>query len=195
MKIEKALKKQKRYNKLFIIFMFFLAIFLPIITYLAYIRTFTMLAFLLLIEILIFISIIRKVNDYTLNFICANNKLKFRDGLFSSYTYIQCDRIAIVHTNKNNEDMEIIVVTRGKVKNQKMKLINKEFMKKYEEAAVEYRRLKRINPDVAFYFKVIEYGELKKYILLDNIYRNCVNATYTVSAIDSIKIARSQKEI
>ncbi len=154
-----------------------------------------MLAFLLLIEILIFISIIRKVNDYTLNFICANNKLKFRDGLFSSYTYIQCDRIAIVHTNKNNEDMEIIVVTRGKVKNQKMKLINKEFMKKYEEAAVEYRRLKRINPDVAFYFKVIEYGELKKYILLDNIYRNCVNATYTASAIDSIKIARSQKEI
>ena len=80
-----------------------------------------MLAFLLLIEILIFISIIRKVNDYTLNFICANNKLKFRDGLFSSYTYIQCDRIAIVHTNKNNEDMEIIIVTRGKVKNQKMK--------------------------------------------------------------------------
>ena len=137
MKIEKALKKQKRYNKLFIIFMFFLAIFLPIITYLAYIRTFTMLAFLLLIEILIFISIIRKVNDYTLNFICANNKLKFRDGLFSSYTYIQCDRIAIVHTNKNNEDMEIIVVTRGKVKNQKMKLINKEFMKKYEEAGID----------------------------------------------------------
>ena len=68
-------------------------------------------------------------------------------------------------------------------------------MKKYEEAAVEYRRLKRINPDVAFYFKVIKYGELKKYILLDNIYRNCVNATYTASAIDSIKIARSQKEI
>lgn len=153
-----------------------------------------MLAFLLLIEILIFIAIIRKVNDCTLNFICANNKLKFRDGLFSAYTYIQCDRIAIVHTNKNNEDMEIIIVTRGKVKNQKMKLINKEFMKKYEEAAVEYRRLKRINQDVAFYFKVIKYGELKKYTLLDNIYRNCVNATYTASAIDSIKIARSQKE-
>ena len=195
MKIEKALKKQKWYNKLFIIFMFFLAIFLPIITYLAYIRTFTILAFLLLIEILIFIAIIRKVNDSTLNFICANNKLKFRSGLFSAYSYIQCDKVAIVHTNKSNEDMEIIIVTRGKVKNQKMKLINKEFMKKYEEAAVEYRRIKRINQDVAFYFKVIKYGELKKYILLDNIYRNCVNAIYTASAIDSIKIARSQKEI
>lgn len=195
MKIEKALKKQKRYNKLFIIFMFFLSIFLPIITYLAYIRTFTMLAFLLLIEILIFIAIIKKFNDCTLKFIFVNNKLKFRGGLFSSYTYIQCDRIAIVHTNKNNEDIEIIIVTRGKVKNQKMKLINKEFMKKYEEAAVEYRRLKRINQDVGFYFKVIKCGELKKYIFLENVYKNCVNATYTASAIDSIKIARSQKEI
>lgn len=195
MKIEKALKKQKRDNKLFIIFMFFLAIFLPIITYLAYIRTFTIVAFLLLIEILIFIAIIRKVNDSTLNFICANNKLKFRSGLFSAYSYIQCDKVAIVHTNKSNEDMEIIIVTKGKVKNQKMKLINKGFMKKYEEAAVQYRRLKRINQDVAFYFKVIKYGELKKYLFLDNIYRNCVNSIYTESAIDNIKIARSQKEI
>ena len=195
MKIEKALKKQKRDNKLFIIFMFFLAIFLPIITYLAYIKTFTMVAFLLLIEVLIFISVIRKFNDSTLKFICANNKLKFRSGLFSAYSYIQCDKVAIVHTNKSNEDMEIIIVTKGKVKNQKMKLINKEFMKKYEEAAVEYRRLKRMNQDVVFYFQVIKYGELKKYIFLDNIYRNCVNATYTASAIDNIKIARSQKEI
>ena len=195
MKIEKALKKQRMYNKLFIVFMFFLAIFLPIITYLAYVNTFTIVAFLILIELLIFIAIIRKANSCTLKFVCANNKLKFSTGLFSSYAYIQCDRVAIVHTNKEREEMEIIIVTRGKIKNQKMKPINKEFVKKYEEAAVEYKRLKRINKDIVCYFKVIRNGELKKYILLDNIYRNCVNATYTTSAIDNIKIARGQKEI
>ena len=195
MKIEKALKKQKKYNKLFIVFMFFLAIFLPIITYLAYVNTFTIVAFLILIELLIFIAIIRKANSCTLKFVCANNKLKFSTGLFSSYAYIQCDRVAIVHTNKEREEMEIIIVTRGKIKNQKMKPINKEFVKKYEEAAVEYKRLKTINKDMVYYFKIIKNGELKKYILLDNIYRNCVNATYTTSAIDNIKIARGQKEI
>lgn len=195
MKIEKALKKQRMYNKLFIVFMFFLAIFLPIITYLAYVNTFTIVAFLILIELLIFIAIIRKANSCTLKFVCANNKLKFSTGLFSSYAYIQCDRVAIVHTNKEREEMEIIIVTRGKVKNQKMKPINKEFVKKYEEAAVEYKRLKTINKDMVYYFKIIKNGELKKYILLDNIYRNCVNATYTTSAIDNIKIARGQKEI
>lgn len=195
MKIEKALKKQRMYNKLFIVFMFFLAIFLPIITYLAYVNTFTIVAFLILIELLIFIAIIRKANSCTLKFVCANNKLKFSTGLFSSYAYIQCDRVAIVHTNKEREEMEIIIVTRGKIKNQKMKPINKEFVKKYEEAAVEYKRLKTINKDMVCYFKIIKNGELKKYILLDNIYRNCVNATYTTSAIDNIKIARGQKEI
>ncbi|WP_294133871.1 hypothetical protein [uncultured Clostridium sp.] len=195
MKIEKALKKQRMYNKLFIVFMFFLAIFLPIITYLAYVNTFTIVAFLILIELLIFIAIIRKANSCTLKFVCANNKLKFSTGLFSSYAYIQCDRVAIVHTNKEREEMEIIIVTRGKIKNQKMKPINKEFVKKYEEAAVEYKRLKTINKDMVYYFKIIKNGELKKYILLDNIYRNCVNATYTTSAIDNIKIARGQKEI
>ena len=195
MKIEKALKKQRMYNKLFIVFMFFLAIFLPIITYLAYVNTFTIVAFLILIELLIFIAIIRKANSCTLKFVCANNKLKFSTGLFSSYAYIQCDRVAIVHTNKEREEMEIIIVTRGKIKNQKMKPINKEFVKKDEEAAVEYKRLKTINKDMVYYFKIIKNGELKKYILLDNIYRNCVNATYTTSAIDNIKIARGQKEI
>ena len=195
MKIEKALKKQRMYNKLFIVFMFFLEIFLPIITYLAYVNTFTIVAFLILIELLIFIAIIRKANSCTLKFVCANNKLKFSTGLFSSYAYIQCDRVAIVHTNKEREEMEIIIVTRGKIKNQKMKPINKEFVKKYEEAAVEYKRLKTINKDMVYYFKIIKNGELKKYILLDNIYRNCVNATYTTSAIDNIKIARGQKEI
>ena len=174
---------------------FFLAIFLPIITYLAYVNTFTIVAFLILIELLIFIAIIRKANSCTLKFVCANNKLKFSTGLFSSYAYIQCDRVAIVHTNKEREEMEIIIVTRGKIKNQKMKPINKEFVKKYEEAAVEYKRLKTINKDMVYYFKIIKNGELKKYILLDNIYRNCVNATYTTSAIDNIKIARGQKEI
>ena len=191
MKIEKALKKQKKYNKLFIVFMFFLAILLPIITYLAYVNSFAIVAFLVLIELLISIAIILSIflaKDIDI-------KLKFSTGLFSNYAYIQCDRVEIVHTNKSNENMEIIIVTKGKIKNQKMKPINKEFIKKYEEAAVEYRRLKRINKGIVCYFKVIRNGELKKYILLDNIYRNCVNATYTTSAIDNIKIARGQKEI
>ena len=195
MKIDKALKKQKRSNKIFIISMFFLAIFLPIITYLSYINIFTVISFLFVIEFLIFIAIMGKINSFTLNFVCANNKLKFSTGLFLPYIYIQCDKVAIVHTNKKNEEMEIVIVTRGKFKNKKMRPINKGFLKEYKEVADEYMRLKKVNSNSVYYFKVIKNGELNKYILLDSIYRNCVNATYTTSAIENIKIARGQKEI
>lgn len=195
MKIDKALKRQRRYNKIFFITMIFLAIFLPMITYLAYIKSLFILVFLTLIEILIFIAIISKINNCTLKFTCMNNKLKFKNGMFSSYSFIQCDKVAVVHTNKVNEEMEIIIVTTLKSKNKKMKPITKDFMKRYKEAADEYLRLKKINADKVCYFQVIKSGELNKYILLDNIYRNCVNASYTSSAIDNIKIARGQKEI
>ena len=195
MKIEKALKKQKKYNILFIAFMFFLATFLPIITYLSYVNSFIVVVFLILIELLIFIAIIRKMNSCTLKFSCANNKLKFSSGLFSNYAYIQCDRVAIVHTNKSNEDMEIIIITPVRYKNKKLHPISKDFMRKNKEAADEYLRIKKIRQDCLYYFQVINCGELNKYVLLDNIYRNCVNAVYTSSAIENIKIARGQKEI
>lgn len=195
MKIDKALKKQRRYNKIFFIFMIFLSIFLPIITYLSYIRSIFILAFLILIEILIFVAIMRKFNSCILKFAFVNNKLKFKTGIFSGYSSIQCDKVSIVHTSKSNEEMEIIIVTTVKSKNKQLKPINKDFIKRYTEAGNEYLRLKRINSKKVYYFQIIKNGELNKYILLDNIYKNCVNASYTSDAIENIKIARGQKEI
>lgn len=195
MKIDKALKKQRRYNNIFFIFMIFLSIFLPMITYLSYIRSVFILAFLILIESLIFIAIIRKFNNCILKFRFINSKLKFKSGIILGYSFIQCDKVSIVHTNKSKEEMEIIIVTTTKSKNKKLKHINKEFIKRYAEAGDEYLRLKRINSEKTYYFQIIKNGELNKYILLDNIYKNCVNASYTSSAIENIKIARGQKEI
>ena len=173
MKIEKALKKQNFYNKIFYSLMVFLGIFLPLCTYLSYINSTILVIFLAIIEILICIALINKVNKSYLKFFCYNNKLKFRNGIFSTYSLVQCDKVAIVHTNKSNENLEIIIIT----------------------VADEYIRIKKIRNDAAYYFQVINCGELNKYILLDNIYKNCVNAIYTSSAIESIKIARGQKEI
>ena len=112
-----------------------------------------------------------------------------------TYSLVQCDKVAIVHTNKSNENLEIIIITSIRYKNKKLKLISKDFINKNKEVADEYIRIKKIRNDAAYYFQVINCGELNKYILLDNIYKNCVNAIYTSSAIESIKIARGQKEI
>ena len=195
MKIDKALKKQKKYKGLFFAFMFFLAIILPIITYLSYMKSLYIMFFLAIIEILIFLAIISKMNYYELKFSFYNNKLKFRSGLFSKESVILCDKVAVVHTNKSKEDIEIIIITRNKFKNKKLKPLTKVILDKYPEIEKEIEELKKIDNNHVYYFQVIKRGALRKYLLLDNIYRNCVNSIYTYSAIENIKIARGQNEI
>lgn len=194
MKLEKALKRQKKYKKLFFISMAIIGILLPILTYLANIRTFFIITYLILLEFLILIAIIIKLNFYRLEFSCENSKLRFKSGIFSDESLILCKNVAIVHTNKTNVDIDIIIITSMKFKNKKLRPITKGFMQKYSEASHEYLRLKRMNPETIYYFQVIRNGALYKYKFLDTIYKNCVSAVFTASAIENIKIARGQSE-
>lgn len=194
MYIDKALKKQSKLKKLFYSTMIFLSIFLPMMVYLSNIRSKFIYIYLLILEILIFLSILNKVNFYKLKFSCSNNKLKFKSGLFSKENILICDKIAIVHANNTKEEMEIIIVTTMKFRNKSLKPISKSFLQRYPEANHEYLKLKRLNPEEAYYFQIIKRGALNKYILLETIYKNCVKAVYTTSAIDNIKIARRQNE-
>lgn len=195
MKIDKALKKQNRSKKIFFGTMIFLAIFLPILAYLANANSIFIISFLMIIEFLIFTVVMMKLNFYSLRFVCSNNRFRFKSGTFAKESLILCDKVAIVHTNKELEDMEIIVVTNLNFKNKKLRPITKSFMQKYPEAANEYLKLKKINPENIYYFQVIRRGALDKFVLLDNIYKNCVKSVYTASAIENIKIARGQNEI
>lgn len=194
MYIDKALKRQSKLKKLFYSTMIFLSIFLPMMVYLANIRSKFIYIYLLILEILIFLSILSKADFYSLKFSCLNNKLKLKIGLFSKENILICDKIAIVHTNNTKEDIEIIIVTNMKFRNKTLKPISKSFLQRYPEANHEYLKLKKLNPEEVYYFQVIRKGALNKYILLEIIYKNCVKAVYTASAIDNIKIARRQNE-
>ena len=194
MYIDKALKRQNKLKKLFYSTMIFLSIFLPMMVYLSNIRSKFIYLYLLILEILIFLSILNKINFYKLKFSCLNNKLKFKNGLFSKENILICDKIAIVHTNDTKEDMEIIIVTTMKFRNKSLKHISKTFLQRYPEVNHEYLKLKKLNSEDTYYFQIINRGALNKYILLEIIYKNCVKAVYTSSAIDNIKIARRQNE-
>ena len=194
MYIDKALKRQSKLKKLFYSTMIFLSILLPSMVYLAGIKSKFIYIYLLILEVLIFLSILSKVDFYSLKFSCLNNKLKFKSGLFSKENILICDKIAIVHTNNTKEDIEIIIVTNMKFRNKTLKPISKSFLQRYPEANHEYLKLKKLNPEEVYYFQVIRKGALNKYILLEIIYKNCVKAVYTASAIDNIKIARRQNE-
>ena len=189
MYIDKALKRQSKFKKIFYSTMIFLSIFLPMMVYLANIRSKFIYIYLLVLEILILLSILNKVDFYKLKFSCGN-----KSGLFSKDSILICDKIAIVHTNNTKEDIEIIIVTTMRFRNKSLKPISKSFLQRYPEANHEYLKLRRLNPEETYYFQVIRKGALNKYILLEVIYKNCVKAIYTSSAIDNIKIARMQNE-
>ena len=119
--------------------MIVLAITLPIILLLTGLTNTFYLSYLLFIEFLIFVAVINKMNYYKLDYICSNNKLRFKNGLLSNESMILCDKVALVHTEKMEEDMEIIIVTRGNFKNKSLKPIGSIF---YEE--ISYRHLRNI---------------------------------------------------
>ena len=195
MKILKALKRERKHKKYFFILMSTIFILLPLIAFLSQIKSVFLWSYLGLIESLIIVECINKLNYYNLKFSCINSKLKFKSGLFSSESVILCDKVVIVHTDKFKEEMDIILISNVKFRNKYLKPISKAFLKKYPEASEEYIRIKKINPEDNYYFQVIRKGALKKYILLDDIYKNCVRASYTASAIENIKIAREQIEL
>ena len=195
MKILKALKKERKKIKHFFIFMITLFLILPIIAYLSQIKLIFLWAYLGILEILIIIACINKLNYHKLKYSCSNNKLKFKSGLFTKECIILCDKVAIVHTEKVNEEMDIILITTTRFRNNYLKPITKGFLKRYPEVLEEYIKVKKTNPEENYYFQIIKRGALKKYILLDIVFRNCVRASYTASAIENIKIAREQIEL
>ena len=192
MEINRALKRIRKKENIFFIIMGILAVLIPTLAYLANLKNTFIYVYIMIIEILILIAILSRINTCTLKIKYYNSRFKIRQGLFLRESIILCDNVAIVHTNKEREDVEIIIVTSSKFRNKKARPVTKGFLKKYPEVEREYKRLKKINEEQTYYFQIIRNGSLRKYIFLENIYTTCVKSAYTPAAIESIKIARGQ---
>ena len=192
MEINRALKRIRKKENIFFIIMGILAVLIPTLAYLANLKNTFIYVYIMIIEILILIAILSRINTCTLKFKYYNSRFKIRQGLFLRESIILCENVAIVHTSKEREDVEIIIVTSSKFRNKKARPVTKGFLKKYPEVEREYKRLKKINEEKTYYFQIIRNGSLRKYIFLENIYTTCVKSAYTPAAIESIKIARGQ---
>jgi hypothetical protein len=116
----------------------------------------------------------------------------FKVGIFAKEHLIICDKVVLVHTRKSDYDLEILLITSITFKNKVLRPIDKNFLKKYPQIAKKYDDIKQQNSKKDYYFQVVKRGGLKKYLLLDSIYKNCVKAIYTDESIQNIKIARGQ---
>lgn len=195
MYIDKALKKQSSAYQRFNIVMIFIFILLPIAVFAVGANNGITIPILILLEIGVILCLIVMRDRTSLNYTCENGTLRFKQGIFSSYRRISCDKIKIIHTENKQGDMDIIIVTTTRVGNKQLKLVGRNFLNKYHMAAKEYKKLKNMDQDKNYFYVVIKNGGYKKYIMLDDIYRNSVTATFTADTIENIKVSRAQKEI
>lgn len=192
MDIFKALKKEKKAIKRFYIYMGILAVFLPTTLWLTGITTKFYILYVVFLELLIILAVLKK-RDYTkIEYAYKNNRLKFKSGLFTQTNTILCDTIAIVHTDGMEDYMKIILVSNAKLRNRRMKPISNGFLARYPEVAELYKKLRKLEPNEKYYFQIVRKGGLKKYPFLDEIFKYCVRADYTEECIENIKIARGQ---
>lgn len=192
MDIYKAIKKERSHLKILFITMAIISIIIPIILTITGLNTIFYISYGIFIEILIVIAIIIRMNAYRVEYRYLNNRLMFKAGIFTKENLIICDKVVLVHTNKSEYDLEIVLITSIVFKNRGLRPVDKYFLKKYPQIIEEYNSIKQQNPKKDYYFQVVKRGGLKKYLLLDLIYKNCVKAIYTDESIQNIKIARGQ---
>lgn len=192
MNIFKALKREGKFLKRFYISMGTFFVILPLSVYMTNMYTAFYMIFLLIVELLIVLAVISKRNATKIRFSCNNNRLKITSGLFSKENLIFCDKVVLVHTEKMEDDIEIYIFTTVNFKNKRLKLVGKSLLKKIPSVEEDYLKVRRDNPGKIIYFQQVKRGGLKKYMLLDTIYKNCVKAVYTDQCIENIKIARGQ---
>lgn len=192
MDIYKAIKKERSHLKIFLIIMAIIAFILPMAIALTGLTSIFYVSYVGAIDLLVIAAIIIKLNGYKVEYRCSNNRLMFKTGISSKEYLIICDKVALVHTGKSDYDLEIVIITSIAFKNRALRPIDQNFLKKYPQITEQYEAIKQQNSKKDYYFQVVKRGGLKKYLLLDSIYKNCVKAIYTDDSIQNIKIARGQ---
>lgn len=191
MNIDKAIRKQRKSYKIFMLIMSFIFLVLPTILVATELyKNLFLASYMVVIELLVAMSMFIRANHERLEFEYGNNKLKISVGIIRRNYIIFCDKIALVHTEDMDNDFSIFIVTTLKFRNKKIKLIKEDFLRRYPYLGQEYLKLKKKNPEKYFYYIVIKRGGLKKYPLLDTVYRNSIKAVFTDEAIENIKKAR-----
>lgn len=111
MDIYKAVKKERLHLKIFLITMVIIAFFLPTVLIITGLTTIFYISYVIFIEFLIAIAIIIKMNAYIVEYRCLNNRLIFKVGISIKEYLIICDKVVLVHTNKSDYDLEIVLIT------------------------------------------------------------------------------------
>lgn len=189
MNINKAIRKQKKSIKGFMLSMSFIFILLPTIVYISKAFSTFLLIYLSVIEILIITVILIKLDKETLKFEYGS-RLKVHNGIFRDRYSIDCDKVEVVHTIKEGRELEIIIILKSRLRNKRIKRVDSKFLKS-NNWTNKYCNIKDEKFSTEYYYIILNKGGYVKYKLLDILYRYCTKAHFTEDSIKNIKEYRN----
>ena len=187
MNINKAIRKQKKTYKCFMLSMCFIFVLLPITLIVSKIINMFFVIYLVCIEMLIVFDVIFRFIEEYIDFKWDGYKISIWCGIEKFKFIITCEKVALVHADGQGRNLEIIVITKSKFRNKRIYPVDIEFLKKYPYVAQMYNEIKIRNIEETYFYFTIKHGEFRKYILLNDLYKFCVQAVFSDDAIEKIK--------
>ena len=187
MNINKAIRKQKKTYKRFMLSMCFIFVLLPNILIVSKIINVFFIVYLVCIELMITFVVLLRFNEEYIDFKLDGYKISIWCGIAKVKFIIICKKVALVHADGNGENLEVIIITKSRFRNKKINPVDINFLKRYPYVAQMYNKIKIQNLEETYFYFIINQGGFKKYILLDDLYRSCVQAVFSDDAIEKIK--------
>lgn len=146
------------------------------------------LSYAILVDVLLFLYILKSISDMHLSFYVNQQKIKIKDGLFKLYFQIQLQKVIYVDIIKRkNDDFEIFIIIKKGKRNKKCVPFNIEFIESHPEFRLTYEYLSDKNTVVDFLGTYIRKGGVKKYYLLYVLFKNSYNSECSKTALEYVK--------
>lgn len=187
MNINKAIRKQRKTYKRFMLSMCFIFVLLPNILIISKIINMFFVVYLICIETMITLVLLLRVNEEFIDFKLDGYKMSIWCGISKIKFIIICNKVAVVHAINKGANLQIIIITKSRFRNRRISPIDIKFLQKYPYVAQMYNKIKISDPEQEYFYITISNGGFRKYNLLDDIYKSCVGALFSEDAIERIK--------
>ncbi|APC38771.1 hypothetical protein [Clostridium estertheticum] len=187
MNINKAIRKQKKTYKRFMLSMCFIFVLLPIALMISNIMSMFFIIYLICIEVMITFVLLLRINEEYIDFKQNGYKISIWCGITRVKFIIICKKVDLVHTEGHGRNLKIIIITKSGFRNKRIRPVDINFFMKYPYVAKMYIEIKTQNLEKTYYYLVINNGGFRKYSLLNDLYKTCNQAVFSDDAIENIK--------
>lgn len=189
MTIDKAIKKQYKSYRRFMIFNCFIFFVLAYILFYFKNLFLGLKLFIILLEIIICIICMRYYKTRYIKYIIDGDKIIIKLGIFNKIV-INCNKVVIVHCEKELKKFKIFIVIMSRIKRNQYDKVTNKFLNNNKIIKDKLKEVKYKFRDRNYYYVVINKNAYIKYKLLNDIYVKCINSIFTDNVINKIKMYR-----